>query len=142
MGYEYCRLHLRLNMRVCACACACCVCADLALIRTRGGVLKTNLAGVGQSMNQYSGSWSVFINGQGMNVNLFSSNHSQGFQGMVGSPAASQTGSIRSEAVPDPAISSQLTTSAANLPSSSVQGASITSRSTQVAICYKMICQY
>ena len=120
------------------------MCADLALIRTRGGVLKTNLAGAGQSMNQYSGSWSVFINGQGMNVNLFSSNHSQGFQGMVGSPAASQTGSIQSEAVPDPAISSagQLTTAAVNLPSSSVQGASITSRSTQVAICYKMICQY
>ena len=103
--------------------------------------MKTNLAGAGQSMNKYRGSWSVFINGQGMNVNLFSSNHSQGFQGMVGSPAASQTGSIQS--VSDPGISSQLTTAAANLPSSSIpEGASITSWSTQVAICYKMICQY
>ena len=96
--------------------------------------MKTNLAGAGHSMNQYPGSWSVFINGQEMNINLFSSNHSQGFQGMVGSPA---TGSIQSKAVSDPAISSQLTTAAANLPSSSIQGASITSRSTQVAICYK-----
>ena len=68
---------------------------------------------------------------------------------MVGSPAASsassassasQTGSIQS--VPDPAISSQVTTAAENLPSSSIQGASSTSRSTQVVICYKMIRQY
>ena len=95
--------------------------------------MKTNLAGAGQSTNQYPGTWSVIINGQGMNVNLFSSNHSQGFQEMARSPATSQTGSIQS--VPDLAISSQLTTAVANLPSSSVQGTSITSRSTQVAIC-------
>ena len=92
---------------------------------------------------EYPGSWSVFVNGKGMNVvNLFSGNHSQGFQGMVGSPAASQAGS--SNSVPDPAISSQLATAVANLPSSSIQGASITSRSTQVATCYNIIiiCQY
>ena len=118
----------------CTVDCTCiwtCACARARAAQTAC----TNMAG--QSMKrtvEYPGSWSVFVNGQGMNVvNL--GNHSQEFQGMVGSPAASQAGS--SDSVPDLARSYQLVTAVANLPSSSsIKGASITSRSTQVATYY------
>ena len=85
----------------------------------------------GQSMYrmfEYPGRWSVFVNGQGINVvNLFSGNHSQGFQGMGG-----PTASAGSPAAPDPR-SSQLATTVTKLPSSSIQGATFMSKPTQVS---------
>ena len=85
---------------------------------------------------EYPGSWSVFLNTQGMNVvDLFSGN--QGFQGVVDSgvvgPAAqSHVGPACS--VPGPR-SSQIVAAVADLPSSSI-GVRIGSNSTvQVLIC-------
>ena len=78
---------------------------------------------------EYPSSWSVFLIGKGMNVvNLFSGNHSQGYQGMVGPAAQSQAqalGQNSSQSVPRPGPrSSQVAATATLLPTSQCIGAS------------------
>ena len=84
---------------------------------------------------EYPGSWPVFLNAPGMNVvNLFSGNHSQGFQG-VGSLAAGEAAAAQSRAdsacsVPAH-ISSQVGTNVRDLLSTSISSrVSIGSKST------------
>ena len=90
---------------------------DLHVLDLSDGVYRTILAGLSMYCTlQYPGSWSVFVNGQGMNVfNVFSGNNSQGFQGTGGSTASASSSST---APPDPR-SSALATSVTRLPASS-----------------------